>query len=210
MVLKRCFKCGETKQRSEFYADRRQLDGCAGRCKLCDIGESKKWNKKNGDRYKANLERWRSTNPERQREYDREWAARNRDKAAAKARYYHALKQGLHENFTAEMATFVRRFWHDKCGICGKQHERGTSAFPLDHWQPLSEGHPLTMTNAVLMCKSCNSGKKNRRPSDIYSAGVVAKIERLLEKQSADWDAVQTIPQCGPLCAVNVKELRNA
>jgi len=60
------------------------------------------------------------------------------------------------------------------------------------------------------LSESCNSGKKNRRPSDIYSAGVVVKIERLLEKQSADWDAVQTIPQCGSLCAVNVKELHDA
>ena len=97
------------------------------------------------------------------------------------------------------MDTFVRTFWKDCCAICGCQHIPGEASFPIDHWQPLSKGHILEMTNAVLLCKNCNSRKRDRNPEDIYSANIVAGIENQLEKQAADWNLSELMRKCAEL-----------
>jgi hypothetical protein len=56
--VKRCFKCGETKPRSEFYAHQAMADGLLGKCKTCT---------------KSDMRVDRATKP-RVREYDRQRA----------------------------------------------------------------------------------------------------------------------------------------
>lgn len=41
MLTKRCFKCGETKMRGEFYAHRQMSDGLLGKCKDCTKADAK-------------------------------------------------------------------------------------------------------------------------------------------------------------------------
>ncbi len=50
----------------------------------------------------------------------------------------------------------------------------------IDHWLPLSLGNPLTRKNAVLLCKSCNSSKKDKLPTLKFNENIVRKIESLL------------------------------
>lgn len=50
--MKRCTRCKEFKQRSEFYKNRSQKDGLQTYCKSCN---------------KAQIEEWRAANPERER-----------------------------------------------------------------------------------------------------------------------------------------------
>lgn len=46
----------------------------------------------------------------------------------------------------------------------------------LDHHYPLSNGYKLTINNAVLLCRSCNSKKGRKLPEDYYN---YAEIDRL-------------------------------
>lgn len=59
--LKRCFKCGQTLPRTEFYKHPRMADGLLGKCKTC----TKRDVKENEDK-----------NEQRTKEYKREWGLR--------------------------------------------------------------------------------------------------------------------------------------
>lgn len=64
---KKCFKCGETKPRSEYYKHNAMLDGLLGKCKSCT---------------KADVNAHRLDNLERIRKYDRD-RAKNPERAKA-------------------------------------------------------------------------------------------------------------------------------
>ena len=185
---KRCPQCNETKAMSEFYASRSRADGCVGLCKVCSKTRTAHWRIANPEQCKVALAHWREQNPDQVKKNRRDWTSQNRAKTREKTRHRTALKHQLHETFAAEMDTFVRDFWENRCAICGRWHTPGAAAFPIDHWQPLSKGHVLTMTNAVLLCKQCNSSKGNRDPGKLYSADVIRKVVQKLEWQAAAWE----------------------
>lgn len=49
-----------------------------------------------------------------------------------------------------------------------------------DHHYPLSRGHGLMPDNAVLLCGSCNSFKKDKLPVDFYSSIELERVNYLL------------------------------
>jgi hypothetical protein len=86
------------------------------------------------------------------------------------------------------MDNFVRVFWDNRCATCGRYHSPGEAAFPIDHWQPLSGGSVLAMSNAVLLCSHCNSVKGCRAPETVYSTAVFDAIAQKLRQQVAAWE----------------------
>ncbi len=64
---------------------------------------------------------------------------------------------------TYEMKKVKLKF-NEKCFNCGDK-----KSLEFDHHYPLSLGNPLTLSNAVLLCKSCNSSKSNKLPESFYS-----------------------------------------
>lgn len=191
-VLKRCPKCDTVKQRAYFYPKRTTADGCSQVCKECDTASSRAWNNANRKRCSENLRRWYSANIVHCRDYSRAWCAANRQKTREATRKRRDAKRVLAELFTTDMDDFVRMFWGSHCAICGIEV---TAANPchIDHWLPLSKGHALTMANAVLLCRSCNSSKNNRLPSTMYTATVIAQIEEQLCQQVVAWQAYDAI-----------------
>jgi phosphoribosyl-ATP pyrophosphohydrolase len=48
--MKHCYKCKETKERTEFYKDRSKSDGLEGLCKACTKIKNAKWVKENPEK----------------------------------------------------------------------------------------------------------------------------------------------------------------
>ena len=141
------------------------------------------------ERRKENREyacKYRREHQTKAREANYKWRKEHPEKEIENNRRRRARKQDVAENFTTPMARFVRKYWDNRCVICGKTQKEEGQTLAIDHWMPLSNGNPLTMSNSVLMCRSCNSSKHDKLPSVRYDAETVKRIERsLAEQQSA-------------------------
>jgi hypothetical protein len=78
--MKKCSKCGEIKDETEFYKCRSNKDKLQGSCKKC-------WSKKNKEYYKNNLEyfreknkEWKESNPEKVKENQKRYYKNNLEK----------------------------------------------------------------------------------------------------------------------------------
>ena len=71
MDEKQCTRCGETKPHGNFYANRRYADGYMSWCKACS---------------KAYCAEYRSKNPDKLREQNKEYRAKRRDQISAAKR----------------------------------------------------------------------------------------------------------------------------
>ncbi len=69
--IKVCTHCGIEKDESEFYKRKTNKDGLRYWCKECDKKQAAKWNKKNPEKYAANLKRWKINNREKHLEHGR-------------------------------------------------------------------------------------------------------------------------------------------
>jgi len=112
------------------------------------------------------MARWRKSHPERCRNDNR---------------IRRACKVAVGESFSVEEEQFIRECWGDRCAVCGKSNEEekaeNRKSLAIDHWLPLSRGHALTLSNAVLMCESCNSKKGTKLPSEIYDTEFIELVE---------------------------------
>ncbi len=107
-------------------------------------------------------------------------------KAWSRQRY--AKQLSVDEHFTLAQRDFVRTFWGNRCAICDEPQKVGGRQMPIDHWNPLSDGHPLTMNNAVLLCGSCNAWKKDHYPAAVLDAVTLDEIEVKIQRQAEAWE----------------------
>jgi len=124
--------------------------------------------------------------------YNRQWYQEHREKERVRSREYvqthlpefreynrqrRARQNVVNESFTVADARKVRSIWNDCCAVCGRTRKQEGQELAIDHWYPLSKGHALTMSNAVLLCLSCNSRKGDKYPLDVFGVVVVKFIE---------------------------------
>ena len=83
----------------------------------------------------------------------------------------------LKDNYTYQDKQQTKKLFDNKCAICNS-----TDDLCIDHWYPYSKGYTLTRTNAVLMCRSCNSKKGNKLPIEFFSEDTVSRIEKILNQ----------------------------
>jgi 5-methylcytosine-specific restriction endonuclease McrA len=146
------------------------------------VGEaSRKYYAAAPEKFRERVRRWSAAHPEKVRENGRRRQVEHPEQTRATTRRRRAHKQAVDERFTPAEEAFVREFQHNACAICRKTD----MPLAVDHWLPLSKGHPLAPGNAVLMCRPCNSHKSARLPVDIYPPEVVARIEDMLQLQAA-------------------------
>jgi len=62
----------------------------------------------------------------------------------------------------------------NKCFKCHSKED-----LTLDHHIPLISGGVLDYSNTVLLCRKCNSGKRDRAPSDFYSCEELEAIGKI-------------------------------
>jgi hypothetical protein len=93
---KECFKCGELKERSDFYVHREMADGLLGKCKECckkDVKENYKLNREKFSLY----EKKRNQKPERKAKkliYQANRRARNPEKERTRYLTTNAIRDG--------------------------------------------------------------------------------------------------------------------
>ena len=74
MDKKKCLKCGEIKNVSEFHKNKAKKDGLQYKCKLCSNIQVRDWRSKNYNHVRSYEKKWRENNPEKNRQKKRKWA----------------------------------------------------------------------------------------------------------------------------------------
>lgn len=137
--MKQCFKCGETRPFSEFYAHRRMADGYLGKCKACTKSDVRA-------NYAARREQYSAYDQERYQRPERKAASqaavargrlRHPDRAKARSAVNNAVRDGrLARGPCAHCGTTekVQAHHHDysrpldvtwACFKCHREHEHG-------------------------------------------------------------------------------------
>ena len=94
--MKRCFKCGQNKERSEFYKHRQMGDGLLGKCKECTKKDAAQVRAARLDYYRI-YDRLRASQPHRRaknRLITAKWRALNPKRRAAQLALGYAVKSG--------------------------------------------------------------------------------------------------------------------
>lgn len=197
--MKICYLCHTDKPATDFYKDRTRPDGLSSRCKECDkLKIAKYQTTSNG---KATRKRYRQSTKGRlakqrddKRYYQTERGRRARFSAVQryemtdKARLVHQQsarrrrerKRSLDLQFTAKDAKIVYERFGNVCFNCG-----GTDRLQIDHNKPLSLGYGLSLSNAVLLCKSCNSSKHDKMPEDFYSLEQLLHLRAIFNHENS-------------------------
>ena len=192
MKTKRCNGCNKNKSVNEFNT-RKLKSGKIGYRFLCIPCERKyknNWADKHKDELTDRAREKRKEDPERfaktKKKYNDShkevssaqgvrWRKNNPDKNREKSRRYRAQKSSVEENFTKKDEKFIKELFKNKCFNCGSKNK-----LQIDHHYPLSKGNPLTIFNAVLLCKSCNCSKGNKTPEEFYNAAQIKRLDKLL------------------------------
>jgi hypothetical protein len=95
------------------------------------------------------------------RELDREWKAKNPEKALVIKQRRAARKRGLPDTFSDIEYTYMMDYWQGRCAVCGRQACAGL-IIVSDHWIALSDerpDHPGTVAyNMLPLCHGTKRG----------------------------------------------------
>lgn len=133
-TLKTCFKCGETKERTEFYKHKMMGDGLLGKCKECTKADVRAHRAANDS--VREYDRKRSKLPAR-REYDRQRAqlpARKMAHLLAVKKWRTAYPERMRAHTILNNAVRAGVVKKQPCHICGS--DRGEAHHP-DYSSPL-------------------------------------------------------------------------
>ena len=159
--------------------------------------KSKKWRRnhpnydkeyyaKNTEKCLKNSKKWQKKNPDYHKEYgkrketiirSKKWRKNNPEYLRMIARKRRAMKKKIKENYTIKHSVITFNAFNNKCYNC-----KSTEKLEIDHHRPLSKGYPLTLKNAVILCRSCNSSKGNKSPEDFYGRYKCKKLDTKLKK----------------------------
>lgn len=84
---------------------------------------------------------------------------------------------GVKNNYTKKHYYITMMVFDSKCFNCGSKKN-----LTIDHHKPLFHGYALSIDNAVVLCKPCNSSKKDIMPEDFYSKKQIKEIKKLFKK----------------------------
>lgn len=133
--MKRCPKCDKDRDESEFYKDKRTLDGLKYRCKECSSKSFKKWYQDNpGAMKKIN-----DKNKERRKLYYANPETKRKNRIGHLKRMF---------GITEELYLELERKQKNRCAICNEK-ETSKDHLAVDHCHK---------TNKIrgLLCNRCN------------------------------------------------------
>jgi len=157
------------KYRKQYYQDNQE-----------EINErNKQYYQENKEKVSECQKQWKLENPEYNKqwnldnpEYAKQWRLDNPETSRGYVRKRRALKRQVSELYTKEDELKTLELFDHQCANCGS-----TDNLCIDHHYPLSRGHALSLENAVVLCKSCNSSKGNKLPGEFYEIGDRLYIE---------------------------------
>jgi len=170
--MKKCTKCGEEKELTEFSRDKRKKDGRRSSCKVC----YKQYYQANRKQIIERQKQYNQANREQRIEYNKQYRQANREKIAEQKRQYHqenreahnarkqkrrALKRKAAGNATAADIQARFDYYGNRCYYCGCDGK-----MTIEHRIPLSRGGTHYPANIVPACKSCNCSKGTKTESE--------------------------------------------
>ncbi len=138
------------------------------------IQYSKEWVEGNKNKAKENRKRLYEKNKIREREANRQWSRNNKGKIYAYLANRRDRKKLVCEpsRITQSFYKMIRIKFNNKCFNCSSNNK-----LTIDHHYPLVLGNPLSINNAVLLCKSCNSSKNKKLPESFYSPEQLSDLQ---------------------------------
>ena len=82
-MSKKCDKCKEVKELTDFYKHKRMKDGRQRACIICQKAYCKEYSKVNSEKLRLRSAEWHKNNPEKAAAKSRLWVELNPEKAAA-------------------------------------------------------------------------------------------------------------------------------
>lgn len=141
--LKRCSKCGQKKELSEFYGKKEAKDGYTSCCKACH----KEYQANNKERItKYHKERY-INNKEKRREYNKKWnsiPSNNYKQWESCLMRAHGLT-----SFQLSFYYEILENQHGYCPLCRRHRSESSKEFVLDH-------NHKTELRRGLICHTCN------------------------------------------------------
>lgn len=136
-------------QRRRYETDRELL-----------LARARSWKAKNKDKVKEYALKWNAANPGRKKAAFDNWHKANPGKQSEFNQRRRALKRSAEGVFTVQDIERIRLAQKGRCAACGKTRKK----LSVDHIVPLSKGGTNWPSNIQLLCKSCNSSKKDKDP----------------------------------------------
>jgi len=178
-MKKKCSKCKDPKDPSEFYKDSRNKDGLQSACIVC---------------HKEVLADWRSRNKDKVKKYNKDKRQRKKEGIVKKHRFQKiatlysemAKESGVRNELTKEQLDTVAAHWHSRCVYCGEISET------FDHLSPITGTGPNILYNVVPACEGC-ALKKNE--TDLFFWAFIAgkKIGPILTWAARDTELIKEL-----------------
>lgn len=144
-----CNKCKKKRSIINFYLSYKSKDGYNTKCKVCyHISYIN-----NKTKIINRVNTWRKNNKNKFLINSTNQVNRRR-----------ARKLSLSENFSSKDRRFILNLFNHSCIKC-----TSNKSPTVDHLYPLSKGNPLSIGNAVVLCRSCNSSKGTKDPKEFFS-----------------------------------------
>lgn len=175
---KDCLFDGDSQSLDNFSKDKYRKDGLYPQCKTCN----KMYQESHKEQEKKIHHKYYEKNKEKIITRAKLWAKNHPEQRAInsriKERRRRALKVGLNENYTLEDEQITIKVFGNRCFNCNKKPKKIT----IDHHIALTRGKPLTVDNAVPLCRSCNTSKYNHFPEEVYTKQQLREIKKLFKK----------------------------
>lgn len=156
-----CRNCGRDLPRDEFYKASKSKDGLKWNCKECDREKASDYYRKNEDRVRKNVRRYKKDNPERVKAWDRK---KKNVTAAARRRHAYGLSEDDYERMLVKCGGM--------CESCGRDPWEVSSRGPhVDHC------HETGRVRGIL-CFRCNTGLGHFRDSIEDMENAVAYLRK--------------------------------
>jgi len=112
------------------------------------------WMRRNLDKARLAMRRWRAEHPEEHRERRRDWEARSREIRRTIWQRRRARILGAEGSYTVTEWLELVASCGGRCGYCG-----APGALAVDHRLPIARGGTNRIENLIPACKTCNSRK---------------------------------------------------
>jgi len=193
--MKLCKTCGTTKPKSEFTPDRRNLDGCQGKCKACFNAREIELSRARGVQERSRLApdeilargraaalRYYAKHKDKKRRYSKAYRGANRDKCLALLRAWQIANPEKLLNYRRKRGALIRGARIGNQRVINRWEERwrrnkrvncywcGGAFRPpechVDHINPIAKGGAHSIENLCVSCRHCNGSKKAKTPTD--------------------------------------------
>lgn len=195
--MKQCSKCHLQKDFNQFYKDKSKRDGLRPDCKECKNKYIKQYKVSYPEKIKETRKTHYDKNAEQIKKYVSEWQKENKEKVNTNSSKYRKTEKGRlttkrknHRRRALEKTTvgfLPKDYWTILINIYGQKCINrhcikiidDLNPLSLDHIIPLSRGGLHDLFNIQILCRSCNSTKRDRSSTDFRPFKLEDVYERI-------------------------------